>query len=110
MEIRAWRMSCCTPEALECRGCFRRLNGTTRKWTNRRQNRTQREGSDGGRDSRPEGSSRHAHRKGKTAGEEREGKRKGRKKRRGQMKQEYLAESYTKVLLPDHCILSLLLC
>lgn len=69
-----------------------------------------REWSDGGRDSRPEGSSRHAHRKGKTAGEEREGKRKGRKKRRGQMKQENLAESYTKVLLLDHCIVSLLLC
>lgn len=26
MEIQVWRMSCCTPEAWECIGCFQRLN------------------------------------------------------------------------------------
>lgn len=80
MEIRAWRMSCCTPEALECRGCFRRLNGTTRKWTNRRQNRTEGRGAtEGGIVGRKEAAVMHTERERQ---QERREKEKGREEKR----------------------------
>lgn len=97
MEIRVWTTSCCTPEAWECTGCFRRLNGAPHEWTNQGQDRTE------GRERRKEAAVMHTEGKDSRSGK-REGRRKGGKKRRGQMKQENPAQSYNKVLLLVLCI------
>ena len=76
MEIQVWRMSSCTPEAWECTGYFQMLN--TRQMNGQTKDKTgQKGGSDGRKERRPEGSSRHAHRR------ERQQVRKGRRKEGG---------------------------
>lgn len=80
MEIRVWRTSCCTPEASECTGCFRRL-----KWYAPQMDKQtgQKGGPNRRKESRPEGSSHHAHRGERQQVRRERRKKEGRKKREG---------------------------
>lgn len=75
-------MSCCTPEAWECTGCFRRLNARHANGQTKVKDKTGQKGrSDVRKERRQEGSSRHAHRR------ERQQVRKERKKEGGRKKE-----------------------